>query len=101
MGVSIRDNRFIIVRGLNERYNNVWLNNSETQNIETNVKTFSLDALPSNMIDNLLIHKTGAAEHTAETTDGLIKITTKHIPNDDFRLTGKSMFLRLDYLVEP
>ncbi len=83
-GVTIQDNRFIIVRGLNQRYNNVWLNNAATPSSETDVKAFSFDAIPSNMIDNLLIYKTGAAEHAAEATGGFIKITTKNIPDEDF-----------------
>lgn len=83
-GVTIQDNRFIIVRGLNQRYNNVWLNNAATPSSETDVKAFSFDAIPSNMIDNLLIYKTGSAEHAAEATGGFIKITTKNIPDDDF-----------------
>jgi hypothetical protein len=83
-GVTIQDNRFIIVRGLNQRYNNVWLNNAATPSSETDVKAFSFDAIPSNMIDNLLIYKTGTAENAAEATGGFIKITTKNIPDENF-----------------
>lgn len=83
-GVTIQDNRFIVVRGLNQRYNNVWLNNAATPSSETDVKAFSFDAIPSNMIDNLLIFKTGSAENAAEATGGFIKINTKNIPDRDF-----------------
>lgn len=83
-GVTIQDNRFIVVRGLNQRYNNVWLNNAATPSSETDVRAFSFDAIPSNMIDNLLIYKTGSAENTAEATGGFIKISTKNIPDNDF-----------------
>lgn len=83
-GVTIQDNRFIVVRGLNQRYNNVWLNNAATPSSETDVKAFSFDVIPSNMIDNLLIFKTGAAENAAEATGGFIKISTKNIPDKDF-----------------
>ncbi len=83
-GVTIQDNRFIVVRGLNQRYNNAWLNNAATPSSETDVKAFSFDAIPSSMIDNLLIYKTGSAENAAEATGGFIKITTKNIPDEDF-----------------
>lgn len=83
-GVTIQDNRFIVVRGLNQRYNNVWLNNAATPSSETDIKAFSFDAVPSNMIDNLLIYKTGSAENPAEATGGFIKISTKNIPDQDF-----------------
>lgn len=83
-GVTIQDNRFIVVRGLNQRYNNVWLNNAGTPSSETDVKAFSFDVIPSNMIDNLLIFKTGSAENPAEATGGFIKISTKNIPDANF-----------------
>ena len=83
-GVTIQDNRFIVVRGLNQRYNNVWLNNAATPSSETDVKAFSFDAIPSSMIDNLLIYKSGSPELPAEATGGFIKISTKNIPDEDF-----------------
>lgn len=83
-GVTIQDNRFVVVRGLNERYNNVWLNNAATPSSETDVKAFSFDAIPSSMIDNLLIFKTGSPELPAEATGGFIKISTKNIPDENF-----------------
>lgn len=83
-GVTIQDNRFVVVRGLNERYNNVWLNNAATPSSETDVKAFSFDAIPSSMIDNLLIYKTGSPELPAEATGGFVKISTKNIPDENF-----------------
>ncbi|HLP05953.1 MAG TPA: carboxypeptidase-like regulatory domain-containing protein, partial [Paludibacter sp.] len=83
-GVTIQDNRFIVVRGLNQRYNNVWLNNAATPSSETDVKAFSFDAIPSSMIDNLLIYKTGSPELVGEATGGFIKIFTKNIPDENF-----------------
>ncbi|HET7733023.1 MAG TPA: outer membrane beta-barrel protein, partial [Paludibacter sp.] len=83
-GVTIQDNRFIVVRGLNQRYNNVWLNNAATPSSETDVKAFSFDAIPSNMIDNLMIYKTGSPELAGEATGGFIKIFTKNIPDENF-----------------
>jgi len=83
-GVTIQDNRFIVVRGLNQRYNNVWLNNAATPSSETDVKAFSFDVIPSSMIDNILIYKTGAPELTSEATGGFIKIFTKNMPDDNF-----------------
>jgi hypothetical protein len=83
-GVTIQDNRFIVVRGLNQRYNNVWLNNAATPSSETDVKAFSFDAIPGNMIDNLMIYKTGSPELSGEATGGFIKIFTKNIPDENF-----------------
>lgn len=83
-GVTIQDNRFIVVRGLNQRYNNVWLNNAATPSSETDAKAFSFDVIPSSMIDNMLVYKTGSPELSSEATGGFVKIFTKNIPDENF-----------------
>ena len=57
-GVTIQDNRFVVVRGLNQRYNNVWLNDAATPSSEADRRAFSFDVMPGGLIDNLLIFKT-------------------------------------------
>ncbi|RPH32444.1 MAG: TonB-dependent receptor [Bacteroidales bacterium] len=83
-GITIIGDRFIIVRGLNQRYNNVWLNNAATPSSETDVKAFSFDVIPSSLIDNILIFKTSAPEYPADFTGGFVKITTKNMPENNF-----------------
>ena len=41
-GITIVDDRFIVVRGLAQRYNNVWLNNATTPSSETDSRAFPL-----------------------------------------------------------
>jgi len=83
-GITIIGDRFIIVRGLNQRYNNVWLNNGPTPSSETDVKAFSFDVIPSGLIDNILIFKTVAPELPADFAGGFIKISTKNMPDENF-----------------
>lgn len=79
-GITIMDNRFLIVRGLSQRYNNVWLNNAATPSAEADVKAFSFDIIPSSMIENIMIFKSPAAELPADFSGGFVKITTKNLP---------------------
>lgn len=79
-GISIMDNRFLIVRGLSQRYNNVWLNNAATPGAEADVKAFSFDIIPSSMIENIMIFKSPAAELPADFSGGFVKIATKNLP---------------------
>lgn len=76
-GVTIREGRFIIVRGLIERYNSVWLNNSSTPSSEADIRAFSFDVIPSNAIDRILIYKTPAPELPADFAGAAIQIFTK------------------------
>lgn len=82
-GITIVGDRFINVRGLNQRYNNVMLHNAFTPSMETDVKSFSFDIIPSSQIDRLLIYKSPSAELPGEFAGGLIKIFTKSIPDEN------------------
>lgn len=79
-GTSIVDDRFIIVRGLSQRYNSVWLNNAATPSFEADVKAFSFDVIPASMIENMLIIKSPAPELPADFSGGFVKITTVNLP---------------------
>lgn len=78
-GVSIRDGKFVVVRGLTERYNSVWLNGSSTPSSESDVRAFSFDVIPSGQIDNILIYKTPAPEIPADFAGAMINIKSKSL----------------------
>ncbi len=78
-GVSIRDGKFVIVRGLTERYNSVWLNGASTPSSESDVRAFSFDVIPSGQIDNILIYKTPAPELPADFAGAMINIKSKSL----------------------
>lgn len=77
-GVTIMDDRFINVRGLNERYNSVTINNSTAPSTETDQRAFSFDVIPSNMIDNILVFKTPAPELQSDFAGALVQVFTKN-----------------------
>jgi outer membrane receptor protein involved in Fe transport len=75
-GVSIRDEKFIMVRGLYDRYNTVWLNDAGTPSSEVDKKSFSFDLIPSGLIDRILIFKTPAPELPGDFAGGMVKVYT-------------------------
>lgn len=79
-GVSLIDDKFVMVRGLQQRYNNVWINGGAVPSSEADSRAFSFDMIPSGQIDNLMIVKTPAAEYPADYTGGFIMVNTKEIP---------------------
>ena len=84
-GASIQDNKFAIIRGLNERYNAAYLNGSALPSSESDRKAFAFDIFPSNMLDNLIITKTATPDQTGEFAGGIILINTKSIPDENFQ----------------
>lgn len=83
-GVSIVDNRFVLVRGLGSRYNTVMVNDMITPSTEVDVRSFSFDLIPSNILDRMIIYKSGAAELPGDFAGGVIKIYTKRRPDQNF-----------------
>ncbi len=83
-GVNIVDGRFVVIRGLSERYNTVMLNDVITPSLEVDKKAFSFDLIPSSMIDRMLVFKSGGADLPGEFAGGVIKIYTKNIPDENF-----------------
>ena len=79
-GVSIVDDRFIVIRGLSSRYNNVWLNNTSAPSLEADTRSFSFDLIPSSMIESIFILKSPTAELPADYSGGFIKVSTTGIP---------------------
>lgn len=80
-GVTIKDDRFIVVRGLADRYNTVWLNDAGAPSSEVDKKSFSFDILPSGLIDRILVYKTPSPELPGDFAGGMVKIYTKSIPD--------------------
>jgi outer membrane receptor protein involved in Fe transport len=84
-GASIQDNRFVIVRGLNDRYNAAFLNGAPLPSSESDRKAFSFDIFPSNMLDNLIITKTASPDLPGDFAGGVVQINTKSVPDKDFQ----------------
>lgn len=82
-GVSVIDGKFVMVRGLSQRYNNVWMNGGAVPSSEADQRAFSFDMIPGGQIDNLTIVKTPSAEYPADYTGGFVLITTKEIPSEN------------------
>jgi TonB-dependent receptor len=76
-GVTIMNNRFVNVRGLSERYSTVMLNGIIAPSTEVDSKAFAFDLIPSNMIDQVLVYKSGGPEFPGEFAGADIAIRTK------------------------
>lgn len=79
-GASVQDNKFIIVRGLSDRYNAAMVNNSPLPSSEPDRKTFSFDVIPSNLVDNVVISKTATPDLPGDFSGGAVQIKTKDFP---------------------
>jgi outer membrane receptor protein involved in Fe transport len=83
-GATIQDNKFAVIRGLNDRYNIAMLNGALLSSTEPDRKAFSFDIFPSSMLDNLVVVKTASPDLPGEFAGGAILVTTKDIPEASF-----------------
>lgn len=79
-GTSIQENKFAIIRGMNDRYNAAYLNGAPLPSTESDRKAFAFNIIPSNLIDNLMIYKSPAPDMLGDFAGGVIMINTKSIP---------------------
>ncbi len=83
-GLSTVDNKYIVVRGLSERYNQAVLNGQVMPSTELNRKNFSFDIIPANLVDNVTVYKTLTPDKSAEFGGGSVEINTLDIPSKNF-----------------
>lgn len=83
-GTTIQDNKFVIVRGLSDRYNVALVDNAILPSTEPNRKAFSFDIIPSAMIDNIIITKAATPDLPGDFAGGAINILTKETPDQNF-----------------
>lgn len=81
-GLSIVDNKYVYVRGINERYSVTLLNGSLIPSTESNKKSFSFDIIPSNLLENIIITKSYTPDLPGNFSGGLIQINTKDFPEN-------------------
>ncbi|MEA2043735.1 MAG: TonB-dependent receptor [Bacteroidota bacterium] len=84
-GVSVSDGKYVYVRGLSDRYSKVTLNKAEIPGLDPNKNTVQMDIFPSNIIDNIVVHKTFTPNLPASFSGGYVDIVTKSFP-DKFML---------------
>ena len=90
-GASIQDGKFVIVRGLSDRYNSAVINNAQLPSTEPDKKAFSFDVIPSSLVDNIIINKTATPELPGEFAGGLVQINTKDVPTRDLLTVSVSL----------
>ena len=79
-GASVEDNKFVVVRGLGDRYSVTSLNGITTPSSDPYRNSTSLDLIPSGMLDNIVVRKTFTPDQPGNFTGGNVDITTKSFP---------------------
>ncbi|WP_353777011.1 TonB-dependent receptor [Winogradskyella sp. 3972H.M.0a.05] len=79
-GVSVQGGKYVYVRGLGDRYTKSILNGVDIPGLDPDRNTIPMDIFPTNLIDNVIVLKSAAAEYPADFTGGIVNIVTKDFP---------------------
>lgn len=79
-GISVVDGKFVIVRGLPERYSNTLLNGAELVSTEPVKRIVPLDIFPASLLESIVVTKTATPDRPGDFAGGSVAITTKEFP---------------------
>lgn len=79
-GVAVEGGKYVYIRGLSDRYSKTSLNGADIPGLDPNRNTVQMDLFPSNIIENIIVHKTFSADLPADFTGGHIDIITNDFP---------------------
>jgi hypothetical protein len=85
-GVTIQNDKFVLVRGLADRYNYALLNKTILPSTEPDRRSFSFDIIPSNLIDNIVVIKSAAPHLPGDFGGGVIQVATKEVSDNFFNI---------------
>ncbi len=92
-GASVVGGKYVYVRGLGERYSSTMLNGAELPSADPDRKSFQLDLIPGNMLNNINTIKTFTPDKPGTFTGGLVDVTLKSYPEKfSLQLTTSSGF---------
>lgn len=103
-GVSVQDGKYVYVRGLGDRYTKSILNGMDVPGLDPDKNTVQMDIFPTNILENVIVLKSAAAELPADFTGGVVNIVTKDFPSQkqiSFSASvgyNPSMHLKSNYL---
>ena len=86
-GVTIQNDKFVLVRGLADRYNSALLNKTLLPSTEPDRRAFSFDIIPTSLIDNIIVAKSASANQPGDWAGGLVQVSTKEVSDNFFNIS--------------
>lgn len=83
-GLSLSEGKFVVVRGLNERYSAVTLNGTTLPSPEPLRRVAPLDLFPTSVIQSTLVQKTFSPEFSGEFGGGGVDLRSRLLPDERF-----------------
>jgi len=84
-GISIVDGKYLVARGLSERYSTTLLNGAEVTSPEPAKKIVPLDIFPASLLESIIVTKSATPDKPGDFSGGAVEIKTKEFPENTIR----------------
>jgi TonB-dependent receptor len=83
-GVTVKDGKYITVRGLSDRNVVVQLNGARLAGADASRSSVAVDLIPAQLLDNIIVQKSMTPDKPGDANGAVVEIQTKTIPDNRF-----------------
>ncbi|MCG3147968.1 MAG: hypothetical protein PCFJNLEI_01409 [Verrucomicrobiae bacterium] len=82
VGTSVQDGKYVVIRGLSDRYTVTQLNGVRLPTADAEKRAVQLDQFPGAMIESITVSKTFTPDQQGDATGGSVNIKTRAVPEE-------------------
>lgn len=92
-GTSVVDGKYVVIRGLGDRYTNTQMNGTSVPSADPDRRAVQMDQFPSDVIDSITTLKSFTPDQPGAFSGGSVNIKTKSFPEEFFlTVSAKTAF---------
>ena len=83
-GLTVEDNKFVVIRGQPKRYTSTLFNGSQLPSLDPIQQITPLDLFPSGVLSSIAVQKAYTADRAGSFGSGQVQLSTSGLPTEDF-----------------
>ena len=90
-GASVQDGKYVVIRGLGDRYSNTLLNGASIPSSDPDRRAVQIDQFPSDLLESIVTSKSFTPDQPGAFSGGSVNIKTKDFPDGWFYKVSGSL----------
>ncbi|MGJ3244434.1 MAG: TonB-dependent receptor domain-containing protein [Opitutales bacterium] len=90
-GASVVDDKYVLIRGLGDRYSNTLLNGANVPSADPDRRAVQMDQFPSDLLETIVTSKSFTPDQPGSFSGGSVNIKTKSFPEQFFLSVSSSV----------
>ena len=100
-GASVVDGKYVLIRGLGDRYSNTLMNGVSVPSADPDKRAVQMDQFPSDLIDSIVTTKSFTPDQPGSFSGGSVNLKTKSFPEQFFVSFSTSIGSNSQYTGDP